>query len=130
MVRTVRCAFWGVGLATSTVFMTAAGTRAAEPIKSFGAIQQVFTQSCALTSCHSAVGRKGNLILEQEDLSYTNLVDHESDHPEARAMGLLRVESGHPASSFLIRKLRGLGPGDQMPQGGGMLPEATIQMIE
>ena len=102
----------------------------AEPIKSFGAIQQVFTSSCALTSCHSAVARKGNLILEHEDLSYSDLVDHASDHPDAQAMGLLRVKSGDPANSFLIRKLKGMGPGDQMPQGGGMLPDETIQMIE
>jgi hypothetical protein len=113
-----------------TVCFPAALAFAEEPVRSFGAIQQVFTASCALTSCHSSVARQGNLILEHEDLSYANLVDHPSEHPDAKAMGMLRVESRHPGSSFLIRKLRGKGPGDSMPQGGGMLPEETIQMIE
>jgi hypothetical protein len=129
MLPSIRRIIRDVSLATVTVCLPAA-LAYAEPIRSFGAIQQVFTASCALPSCHSTVARKGNLILEHEDLSYANLVDHPSDHPEAKAMGMLRVESRHPGSSFLIRKLRAKGPGDSMPQGGGMLPEETIQMIE
>ena len=130
MVPIIRRAVREVSLATLAVCLTAVAALADEPIRSFGAIQQVFTQSCALTTCHSAVARKGNLILEHEDLSYTSLVDHQPDHPDAKAMGLLRVNSGHPASSFLIKKLRGTGPGDPMPQGAGMLSEETIRMIE
>jgi hypothetical protein len=44
-------------------------------------------------------------------------------------MGLLRVKSGDPENSFLMRKLRALGPGDSMPQGTPPLSEAIIDMI-
>src|SRR5262245_3979389 len=46
-----------------------------EPIRAFRAIQEVFHGSCALSSCHSAVARKGGLILEHEDVSWAGLVD-------------------------------------------------------
>ena len=78
---------YGVTVATLIAAFTAGEVRAApEPVRSFGAIQQVFSGSCALISCHSAVARQGNLILEHEDLSYTSLVDHDSFHPDADAM--------------------------------------------
>src|SRR5262249_18540656 len=127
-----RCCVRSATFATLAVCLTAGAVWAAdpEPIRSFGAIQKVFTASCALSSCHSTIARTGNPILEEEDLSYSLLVAHASDHPEAQTMGLLRVKSGDPANSFLIRKLKGMGPGDQMPQGGGMPPADTIQMIE
>ena len=99
-------------------------------VKAFRSIQQVFSTSCALSSCHSALARKGELVLDYEDLSYQNLVDRPAVNPEAQAMGLMRVKSGDPANSFLIRKLRGLGPGDSMPQASPQLPEPIIRVIE
>jgi hypothetical protein len=99
-------------------------------VRPFRSVQQIFTQSCAFPTCHSAVARQGGLILEHEDLSYRALVDQPSTHPDAKAAGLLRVASGDPANSFLIRKLKALGPGDSMPQGGGMLPDDVIAVIE
>jgi hypothetical protein len=114
----------------AVVFTTSAFGATDPAVRPFRSIQQVFTQSCALSSCHSAVSRKGGLILEHEDVSYESLVDHRAEHPDAQALGLLRVASGDPAHSFLMRKLKGEGPGDAMPQGGGMLPDDVIQMIE
>jgi hypothetical protein len=99
-------------------------------VRPFRSIQEVFTQSCAFSSCHSAASRKGGLVLEHEDLSYASLVDRESQHPEAKELGLLRVASGNPGFSFLVRKLKGFGPGDSMPQGGGKLPDDIIAMVE
>jgi hypothetical protein len=98
-------------------------------IKPFRAIQAVLATSCALSSCHSALARQGGLVLSSEELSYAALVDRPSTHPDAKAAGLLRVKSGDPDASFLLRKLRGLGPGDAMPVGGRLSP-AVLQMVE
>jgi hypothetical protein len=51
---TIRCFAREVSLAVATMALAATEALADEPIRSFGAIQQVFTASCALTSCHSA----------------------------------------------------------------------------
>jgi hypothetical protein len=99
-------------------------------VRPFKTIQQVFTQSCALPTCHSAIAREGDLVLESEELSWESLVDHASTHEDAVEMGLLRVKSGDPEQSFLMRKLRNLGPGDAMPQGTPALSDAILDMIE
>lgn len=98
-------------------------------VRPFRTIQQVFTQSCALPTCHSAIARQGNLILESEELSWESLVDRPSAHEDAAEQGLLRVKSGDPDNSFLMRKLRNQGPGDAMPQGLPPLSDAIIDMI-
>jgi len=96
-------------------------------IRSFKSVQRVFQTSCALGSCHSTFARKGGLVLETEDLSYASLVDRPAAHPEAT--DLLRVKTGDPGASFLIKKLRGEGPGESMPDTGGLLPDPVIEMI-
>jgi len=101
-------------------------------LRSFRSVQQVFTTSCALSSCHSTLARQGGLVLDTEGISYNNLVGHPSTHPKAREQGLLRVQPGDPENSFLIQKLRARGPGeigDPMPQSGGPLPDPVIDMI-
>jgi len=98
-------------------------------VKPFRAIQEVFTVSCALPTCHSAIAREGGLVLADEEISYNSLVDVPSQLPEAPA-GSLRVKSGDPANSFLIQKLRGTGAGDEMPQNLPPLGEGIIGMIE
>ena len=99
-------------------------------IKSFRSVQRIFKTSCALASCHSSFARQGGLVLDSEDVSYVSLVGHASEHPGAVQSGLLRVVPGDPTNSFLVRKLRGLGPGDTMPQAGEPLAEPLIKMIE
>ena len=102
--------------------------RPRQGLRSFRSIQKVFSQSCALPTCHSTVARQGGLVLDSEDVSYASLVNHAAAHPQAQ--GMLRVKPGDPASSFLIRKLRAQGPGDPMPQTGEPLPDPVIGMIE
>ena len=97
-------------------------------VRSFKSVQRVLQTSCALPSCHSTFARQGELVLETEDVSYKSLVNRPADLPEAA--GLMRVTPGDPASSFLIKKLRGQGPGLNMPESGGPLAEPIIQMIE
>ncbi len=98
--------------------------------KTFRSVQQVFTQSCAFSTCHSALSREGGLVLGDEEVSYSNLVDVDAQHPDAVAMGLKRVVSGDPENSYLIRKLRGMGPGEAMPLAFPALSEDVIQVIE
>ena len=97
-------------------------------IRSFKSVQRVLQTSCALPSCHSTFARQGGLVLETEDVSYKSLVGRSAEH--ADATDLLRVKPGDPAASYLVRKLRGQGPGDPMPQSGGPLAEPIIAMVE
>ncbi len=107
-----------------------AALKGCQIVQPFANIQQVFSQSCGFTSCHSPLARRGGLVLSDEELSWGNLVYKAPENAEANEMGLWRVLPGDPERSYLIRKLRGMGPGDQMPQGTGQLPEETIHMIE
>jgi hypothetical protein len=97
-------------------------------IRAFRSVQKVFSQSCALPSCHSTFARKGGLVLDTEDVSYVSLVDRLSVHPQAT--GRFRVKPGDPAASFLVQKLHGEGPGDVMPPGAPPLSAAVIEMVE
>jgi hypothetical protein len=98
-------------------------------LRSLRSVQKVFTQSCALQSCHSPFARQGGLVPSSEEVSHVSLVGRPSTLPEAQQAGLLRVKPGDPENSFLIRKLRGQGPGDPMPQSGGALPDPVVDMI-
>ena len=117
----------GIGELISAVRDALNGCTIVQP---FASVQQVFSQSCAFSSCHSALSRQGELVLSDEELSWDNLVMRTPYNAEAADMGLWRVLPGDPERSYLIRKLRGEGPGDAMPQGFPPLPEATIHMIE
>jgi len=97
-------------------------------IRSFKSVQKVLTSSCALPSCHSTFARQGGLVLETEDVSYKSMVNRPAELPEAA--GLVRVKPGDPAASFLVKKLRGEGPGLAMPDAGNQLAEPIITMIE
>src|SRR5262245_9751330 len=109
---------------------TSAGAWAASRrrVRSFRSVQQVFTTSCALPSCHSTIARQGGLVLDSEDVSYKNLVGRAATYPGAPA-GLTRVVRGDPDASFLIAKLRSAGPGLPMPETGGPLADPIIGMI-
>jgi hypothetical protein len=98
-------------------------------LRSFRSVQQVFKTSCALSSCHSTLSHQGSLVLDTEGISYANLVGRQAALAEAQQQGLLRVKPGDPDNSFLIRKLRGEGPGTLMPQSGGPLPTPVVSMI-
>ncbi len=98
-------------------------------IRPLRTVQQVFTQSCALPTCHSSLTRQGELALDSEEVSYASLVDRTATHAEANGAKL--VIPGDPKNSFLIQKLRGTAPGDRMPQGTDKpLSNGTIKLIE
>lgn len=96
-------------------------------IRPFRTIQSVFTQSCALSTCHSTLTRQGGLVLDSEEVAYAALVDRPASHVEAGGAKL--VVPGDPKSSFLVQKLRGTAPGDRMPVGSE-LADGTIKLIE
>ncbi len=99
-------------------------------IRPFRTVQQIFTQSCALPTCHSPIARQGGLVLDTEDVSYANLINQAVTYADASTAGQMRVVPGDPGASFLIQKLKGTAPGDQMPQAGQPLSKGTIKLIE
>jgi hypothetical protein len=80
--------------------------------------QQVFTPSCALSSCHGGATPRGDLRLSP-GACYDELVGVAADNDAARARGLMRVLPGEVESSFLWMKL-----GDPEPQFGSRMPRA------
>jgi hypothetical protein len=99
-----------------------------QPLVSFaGAVQPIFTGNCALSGCHTAQTRAGNLNLSS-GFAVGQLVGvAASGFP-----GATRVIPGDEAGSYLIRKLEG-GPnitGGRMPEGPLPLPAATIKIIK
>jgi hypothetical protein len=99
--------------------------RGIRPLRS---VQQIFTQSCALPSCHSTLTRQGELTLDSEDVSFASLVNQPVALPEAA--GEVRVIPGNPKDSFLIKKLKGTAPGLRMPDAAEPLSKGTIKLIE
>jgi hypothetical protein len=84
----------------------------------------VFTPSCAFSSCHGSVA-EGGLSLEEGN-AWAELVDVESED----APGNTRVVPGDADSSYLMAKLNGDADieGDPMPPSGG-LTDAQIQSV-
>src|SRR5206468_8869013 len=65
---------------------------------------EVFNVSCSSDSCHSNVGRAGDLVL-QEGSSWHSLVNQVPSNPVAADHGLLRVMPSNPDASFLMAQL-------------------------
>src|SRR6185369_18022431 len=59
---------------------------------------------------------------------YKSLINRPAELAEAA--GLFLIKPGDPAASFLVKKLRGEGPGLAMPDAGNQLAEPIITMIE
>lgn len=94
--------------------------------------EKVFAASCAFSSCHSGARAKGSLDLGNIDAAYAALVGAAPANETALAAGLLRVDPGKPASSFLLRKLGAPGPGEgnRMPANSSSpLPDSTLSAI-
>lgn len=84
----------------------------------------VFTASCAFSTCHAAPGASG-LVLE-DGTSWAALVTVESvDNP-----GAILVIPGDANGSYLVQKLRGDAGivGDEMP-AGAPLEDERIQLV-
>jgi len=91
-------------------------------------VQPVFSNSCALSGCHTGSNPPHGLNLSA-GLAYGNLVNV----PAAEAP-LDRIEPGLPDSSYLIHKIQGTqltvgGSGARMPFGGPYLSQATIDTL-
>src|SRR5215510_11765473 len=63
-------------------------------IRPFRTVQDIFSQSCALPSCHSTIARQGGLSLDSEDVSYASLVNRPVTATENAAPGALLVKPG------------------------------------
>jgi hypothetical protein len=98
----------------------------------FARIQtQVFDVSCSSDSCHSSVGRAGDLILES-GYSWDQLVERAPSNPVAAHYGHMRVMPGEPDRSFLLAKLTNnlaAGEGLSMPYNAAPLDAATLEVI-
>ena len=93
---------------------------------------EVFTSSCALSSCHSTSTLSGQLVLEP-GMSHGELLGVTAVQPEAAAEGLVLVQPGDPDASFLWIKLQpGLDAryGALMPSGSTTgLPSEDLDAI-
>ena len=102
------------------------------PSPTFERIQaQVFNLSCSSDSCHSHVGRAGDLILEQ-GYSWGSLVSQKPSNSVAVMDGLMRVMPGNPDMSFVMDKISAnlqAGEGAPMPYNSAPLTAGTVDII-
>ena len=99
-----------------TAGQTPGGAPPAAPRRTLAAdVQPLLDAGCALSSCHDASSAAGGLALDPAH-ARAALIGVEA----AEAPGETRVIAGHPASSYLLRKLLGTPDiqGLQMPSGG------------
>ena len=91
----------------------------------------VFEPGCALSGCHDAQVRAGDLDLSSADASYDALVNVPADNEVAFENRWLRVKPGDPDRSFLVRKLSspGVGEGYAMPIGDQELNGAWMELV-
>jgi hypothetical protein len=97
----------------------------------FATIQaEIFTPTCATSSCHDSDNREGGLCLEEAE-SYAGLIDVEPSTIPARQAGKLRVDPGNPDNSFLLDKVEGpgLNEGARMPNERPALSAREIEAI-
>ena len=83
----------------------------------------IFTPKCATSGCHAGATPSAALSLEADRLA--EVVGARSRQEE----GALLIDPGNPDGSYLIRKVKGTGSGEQMPIGLAPLTPEEIQMI-
>jgi hypothetical protein len=118
------CSGSGAGLNSDGQPLADGGSGLVPLSADFDALQaDVFTPICSV--CHSGAGAPQGLMLDAAH-SYDLLVDI----PSTEVPGILRVDPGNPADSYIIQKLEGhAAVGAQMPLGEGPLPASTIAFI-
>jgi hypothetical protein len=87
--------------------------------------EEVFTPSCAFSTCHASPGASG-LVLD-EGKSHASLVEVESADSPGRTL----VIAGDSDASYLIAKMRGDPDivGELMPLTGGALEAERLQLV-
>ena len=93
--------------------------------------ERLFTPSCTFSSCHSASGHAGELVLERPG-SHQQLVGAAPAQEQAAREGLLRVAPGDPDRSFLVIKLQKGMParyGKHMPDTNGQLGDDELAAV-
>lgn len=90
-------------------------------------IQQVFTASCALSTCHTGPAPQQGQDLSDAVTSYTNIVGVASSQRSA----FVRIAPGDSANSYLVMKLRNdpRKGGQPMPLGAYPLDPALTLRI-
>jgi hypothetical protein len=132
LARTVCCALVALGLAACAGEGPPPGVSTTTSTSIPGAsllttIQaSIFSTTCAVSGCHTAVTRAGELALSDVAVSYAELVNAEST-----CAGRIRVVPDDRAASYLLDKL-GDGAtfcGDPMPLILPPLDEAELDLI-
>lgn len=121
--------------AVAAIWLMGCGDSNGSPADDTGTFEriqtQVFDQSCSSDSCHSSVGRAGNLVLETGH-SLAELVNRPPSNPISYAHGYMRVMPGEPDLSLLMMKLTNnlsAGEGRGMPYNAAPLSPETIEVI-
>ena len=124
--------------ATATATVTASPSPMATPTFSLAStlpqIQAtIFNATCLGLGCHNASDQGGGLVMEAS-ATYANLVGVTPLNFAASQAGVLRVDPGNPANSFLLTKLTlptvfDLQLGSRMPLAKPTLTAAQIESI-
>ena len=90
----------------------------------------LFEPGCAMSGCHDASVRAGDLDLSTADATWNGLVNIPAENDVAFENRWLRVVPGDPDKSFLIRKLTepGVGEGFAMPIGNQQLNDPWLEL--
>ena len=105
----------------------------------FQEVVSIFQTHC-VSSCHTADSLHGGLDLTGSETDiYNRLVSVPALNPSANSKGNLLIDPGHPANSFLLRKMAieswdnyyelDQTEGELMPNDGTNLQPADIEMV-
>jgi hypothetical protein len=99
-----------------------------------GGVQPIFTNSCALSGCHTGDSPPLGLNLSAGN-AYANTVNVPASETASTTM-LMRILPGQPDSSYLVHKIQGThldedvgGSGSRMPLSGCCLSSGQIATI-
>ncbi len=94
-----------------------------EPVTLARLSAEIFTPKCATSGCHAGASQAAGLSLEADQVA--EIIDAVSQQAESAKL----IDPGHPDDSYLIRKVKGTGAGQQMPIGLPPLSDEEIQLI-
>src|ERR1051325_9271969 len=103
-----------------------AGGPPIDPTATFTRVKdEIFSPTCAQIACHHPIGQQSQMILTASQ-AYAMTVNVTS----VEMPSLKRVAPGDPTSSYLYRKITGVGStGARMPQSLPPLSDAQIALI-